>query len=373
MGRNEQAGSALRVREGKTSGLPAARVVEFQAINAFHRFDPMEVVASEKEVHDLVASQPGRAFLLFPEDREHPIRMADELPLRWIRQGPRGSFTVDTCRGEFLAFQIGLYAAREAAEELAAEFGDLTSGAGATIPAGAIRCPNLGGVDWLGRPLRKTVNVARGKVQALWFGVAVPRDAQPGKYRGTLTLRAKNVPASEVKLTLNVADRLLEDAGDSEPWRHSRLRWLDSTIGLDDDVFAPYTPVKAEGRDVSVLGRTVRLAGTGLFSSIVSRFARNVDGIDGPPREILAEPMRLLVLSKPAAQAEGATKPDADDDAPAWQGGKPRIVSRSPGRRLLGGHQHRRRDGTALPRQDGMRRLRELPLDPQGEPCCQTE
>ena len=40
---------------------------------------------------------------------------------------------------------------------------------------GALRCFNTGGVDWLGRSMRKTVSVPRGKVQALWIGVDVLR------------------------------------------------------------------------------------------------------------------------------------------------------------------------------------------------------
>jgi hypothetical protein len=61
----------------------------------------MEVVASAEETQSLLAAHPGRAYLLFPEDRKYPIRMTDELPLRWIRSGPSEAFTGDACRGEF--------------------------------------------------------------------------------------------------------------------------------------------------------------------------------------------------------------------------------------------------------------------------------
>ncbi|HOY58502.1 MAG TPA: DUF6067 family protein, partial [Verrucomicrobiota bacterium] len=68
---------AERLRAGDTSGLEPARVLEFQAINTFHRFDPMEIVASPQETQTLVAAHPGSPYLLFPEDRRHPIRMTD--------------------------------------------------------------------------------------------------------------------------------------------------------------------------------------------------------------------------------------------------------------------------------------------------------
>lgn len=309
-----------RLRTGDTAGLPSARVLEFQAINAFHRFDPMEVVASHEEVDALLAAHLDRPCLLFPEDRQHPIRMTDALPLRWVQDGPRTSFTGEACRGEFYAFQLGLYAARQTVEAVAVEFSDLKSAAGATIPAAALRCVNLGRTDWLGRPMHKLVTAPQGKVQPLWFGVAVPRDTAPGAYEGKLTLRARNLPATPVSLTLNVSGQVLEDAGDADLWRQSRLRWLDSTIGLDEEVFAPYTPVRVSERDraVSLLGRAVRLADSGLLSSITSTFTRNVDGADGPPRELLAEPIRFLV------QPDGAPPV-------TWRGTDPSITARASG------------------------------------------
>ncbi|MBI2929322.1 MAG: hypothetical protein HYY24_26960 [Verrucomicrobia bacterium] len=307
-----------RLRAGDTAGVPVARVLEFQAINSFHRFDPMEVVASAEETKTLLAAHQDRPYLLFPEDRKYPIRMTDELPLRWVRSGPSEAFAGDACRGEFYTWQIGWYASGQPAEEIAAVFSDLRSAAGKTIPAAALRCFNLGGTDWLGRPLRKVVNVPPGKVQALWFGVAVPREAAPGTYRGTVTLRARNTAATPVALTLTVSDQVLEDAGDGDLWRHARLRWLDSTIGLDDEVFPPYSPVAAAGKDLAVLGRAVRLADTGLLSSITSSFTRNVDDLDGAAQELLAEPMRLVV------QPEGGPPV-------TWQSDGPRIVTRAPG------------------------------------------
>ena len=44
---------------------------------------------------------------MFPEDRHYPIRMTEELPLRWIRRGPSSVFAGEALRGEFYAFQLG--------------------------------------------------------------------------------------------------------------------------------------------------------------------------------------------------------------------------------------------------------------------------
>ncbi len=312
-----------QIRAGQTEQFPVAKVLDIQAINDFNRFDPMELIATAEEMKRLLAEHADRPYLLFPEDRRYPIRMTDELPLRWIQAGPSNAFRGEALRGEFYAWQIGLYASGQAVEALTVDFGDLVSANGQKIPASGVRCFNLGGTDWLGRAFRKTLNVPQGKVQALWFGVAVPEDAAAGTYEGTLTIHPGNAPAQEVRVTLAVSDKVSKDAGDGEIWRHSRLRWLDSTIGLDDEVFPPYTAMTLQDRTIGVLGRSVRLSDTGLPASITSTFTRNVDATDAPPQELLAEPMRLVVEpanGRPLAfEGNGPTIVSRAEGAIAWQ------------------------------------------------------
>jgi hypothetical protein len=280
---------------GKTDLLPRAKVLGIEAISEFHRFDPMEVIATADERSRLLTQHRDKPYLLFPEDRRHPIRMTDDLPARWIRTGPGTSFKGEACRGEFYAFQVGLFTSADSLENVGIEFGDLTDDKGNKIPASALRCFNLGGTDWLGKPFRKELRVPRGKVQALWFGVQVAPDAVAGTYRGALTFRARGVAATRFDLTLAVTAQVLADAGDGDLWRHARLRWLDSTIGLDEEVLAPFTPVTVKENTIGVLGRRVQFNDRGLLSSIQSTFSRGVDRVDAPAREILAGPMQLVV------------------------------------------------------------------------------
>lgn len=307
---------ADRVRAGKTAGISAAKVLEFQAINEHHRFDPMEITATAEETRKLQAANAGRPLLLFPEDRRFPIRMSDDLPLRWIESGPRDSFAGEACRNEYYAFQIGVYAIDRNLKNVRVRFSPLKSTAG-SIPAEALQCINAGGVDCSGKPMTRTINVAKGQVQPLWFGVDVSKSAAPGVYQGEVAISADGVPAAVVKLSLDVTDKVLEDRGDSEPWRHSRLRWLNSKINIDDEVFAPYTPVAVDGRSVSVLGRGMHVSDDGMLDGIRSTFGYSVDTIESPPREILADAMKMVF--------ETAAGPIA------WTNEKPHIVSQSSG------------------------------------------
>ena len=145
----------------------------------------------------------------------------------------------------------------------------------------------------------------------------IPPRANPGEYTGQLRFEADGLPATTLDIVLTVGGQPLADGGDGELWRYSRLRWLDSTAGIDDEVAAPYKPVAVKGQTVTVLGRELRLADTGLPAGIASTFSEAVDKADGPPREILARPMQLAVET-----AEGVV---------AWQGGEPRMIEQQSG------------------------------------------
>ena len=257
------------LRRGKWKTLPKAKVVEIQARTEFDRFDPMEVVAHDDEVRQLLIQYPDEQYLLFPENRRYPIRMFEHLPVHWIRKGQSENFHGEAQPGEFYVFQIGLYAARGDVKDLDLVFGDLRSGSGPEILSSAFRCFNLGGVDATGVQFKTAVSVELGNVQPLWVGVRIPSDAK-GTYIGTLQIVPKNGRAKKVKISIKVSGPILLDSGDSDLWRLSRLRWLDSTIAHDDEVTAPYTPLQTRGRTVMCLGREVQFGKTGLPKRITS-------------------------------------------------------------------------------------------------------
>lgn len=92
---------------------------------------------------------------------------------------------------------------------------------------------------------------------------------------------------------MNVSENVIADHGDNEPWRHSRLRWLNSQIGFDDEVIAPYTPLVLKDKTIRCLGREVTLSPLGLPANITSYFKETMTGIGSDGRSILAAPMVL--------------------------------------------------------------------------------
>jgi hypothetical protein len=296
--------AAEALAQGAWRSLPEAELVEIQARGEFHRFDPMEVIATAAETEALLALFPQAPYLLFPEDRRSPIRMTHDLPAKWVQEGPRETFAGSAQPNEYYVFQVGVWAARQAIPSLAVEFTGLTADGKPAIPAAAMTCFNLGGTDWLGRRLVRTVSVAQGTVQALWFGVQVPRDAA-GVYRGSLTVRPEGAEVRRVSLELRVEGELLADSGDGELWRMARLRWLNSSLGLDDEVVPPYTPIQVAGDTLRILGRSATFGSVGLPASIVSN-----------GREILAAPLAFI------AETEGG--------AVAWTAGGTEMLKQAP-------------------------------------------
>jgi hypothetical protein len=271
-------------RYRRAGDLPRARVIDIQGRTEFDRPDPMEFTSSEAEVRSLLDRHPGRPFLVFAESRQHPVRMYEGIPLRWIESGPSDGFHGRARRGEFYVFQLAAWAARAQVEDVTLDFSALRSASGSTIPASAIRCFNLGGKDWLGGRFRKSVAIPKGRVGTLWCGVEVPRDAAAGAYSGAVVFRARDSQPVRLRLSLDVETDLALDSGDDDSWRMSRLRWLDSTIGLEQTPTRPYTPLEVRGLAVACLGREVRFGALALPESIRSN-----------GREILAAPVAFMV------------------------------------------------------------------------------
>ncbi len=287
--------NGLKGQTNSLQGLPKARVLEFQAIDEFNSFYPMEVVAFEAEVDSMLSRHP-ESYLLFPEDRSNPIRMQSELPARWVTDGPKNSYSATASRGEFFVFQIGIYAARQQLDKLKIRAPDLVcQGCESLIPADNLRCFNLGGIDWTGARFENVVTVEKREIEALWFGIQIPQTVSPGSYAGSLSISPGNAPPQEVVIELDVTDEVLEDSGDSQLRSQSRLRWLDSTIALDDSVAQPYIPLKRQGTELSCLGRKINLGPSGLPTSIESFFAPEMTHVGTAGREMLQAPIRFSI------------------------------------------------------------------------------
>ena len=257
----------------------------------------MRLTASSEALAGLLNEKPLAGYFCFTEDRMHDIRLTDAIPRRWTERTPasRTQFRGETLPGEFYTWQVGVYSPWQELNNLSVAFSDYKNEKGERILASAFRCVNLGGIGSDGKPFRKKVDVAKGSVQALWIGADIPAKAT-GTYKGTVTVKASNTTTPvTIACELTVEGSPIEEQGDNEGWRKTRLRWLDATIGSADEPTAPYIPVELKNRTFSWMGGALEIAENGLPASIVTRYGQ-ANRIDSQrANEVLSGGMQFVI------------------------------------------------------------------------------
>jgi len=273
------------IKSRKKKNIPKAELTEFQARTSFDSFYPMEVTALKSEKDSLIKTQ-NADFLVFPEDRKFPIRMLDEIPQKWIQTGPSDEFQGEAQRNEYYTFQLGVFAAQKDLEDVKVEFSGLKDGE-TEISAEKFTCFNTGGIGPYGEPFTKRLDVENGDVQPLWIGVDIPENIEKGNYSGTVKVMSASSEPQTIQVDLKISGDVLTDRGDSEPWRHSRLRWLNSTLGIDDQPTKQYQPIAfLGGSTYGFTGKTMTLSENGFPQSFKVR-----------DTEILNRPVSFVIES----------------------------------------------------------------------------
>ena len=279
---------------------------------SFHGFTKMELIALPSELAPLKTG----GMNAWMESRANMVRMFDHVPAHWARGGETLSLHGNALVGEYWTFQTGLYANGVALDGVQVEFSDLkSSSGGGSIPASAMTCFNLGGNDQHGLPFVKQVAVKSGMVAALWFGIGLPADVSvKGTFAGNLTITAAGGHSRTLSLMLSVSvpsdGKPLELHGDADVYKMRRLRWLDSTLGADEEVSVPFTNItlhtSSSGFVVGVVNKEVTIGANGLPSqAVVSAQKMRAGKNTTVPFTVLAEPLSFTVLvgGKPVQMA----------------------------------------------------------------------
>lgn len=276
------------------NSLPKSQLVQFQSIDPFNSFYPMEIIATKNEVEDLIKKNPAD-YLLFPEKRENSIRMTSDIPLKWIQDGVANQITGRALKGEYFTFQLGVFAVQKQLENIEVQFSGLSYRDSVVTDAEIFSSFNTEGTDLEGKHFKKTLDVEKGKVQALWIGVQIPEKITAGEYKSIIRIKPANSNESEIELHLIIPEESILAHGDDEPGRLSRLRWLNSTLAEDDEIVAPYSALQLNGNTVSCLGREVTFGKNGFPESIKSFYSESVTKVQENGKEILAAPVNLIV------------------------------------------------------------------------------
>ncbi len=237
-----------------------------------------------------------QSFLIYPELRENPIKWFDSIPEGKIEAALRSSlFKMAAQPGEFYVYQVGVWALCSDLHDVRVEFSDLKKGGypGEMIPAQNMTCFNEGGINFKGKKFTKTIDVKAGRIQSLWMGIDLS-DKDKGTYSGSVTV---SVGAEKhiIPLQLIVSGEVVHNHGYNQGKRLSRLSWLNSNVGIDDQITKGYLPVKVEGNNISILGRTMSIEKNGLPASIISFFSPSNQKMNEKGEPIVNQPFRFII------------------------------------------------------------------------------
>lgn len=260
-----------------------AEAVAYHAAGERESFAPMGFPASPDELQVLRRRHPGKNLLLFPESRSRPVEMTRSIPALWIRRGAYVPLDAVVRRGEFFAFQVGVYAFSDA--EVRVDTGAMPWPTRSLLTEGV----RADGSEFTNRPVR----LLGGEVRTLWFVTEVPPDAPFGGHTGSIRIGPEHACVA-----LGVTEgEPVADGGVRDLRSMARLGWLDSRKAQDHSLVAPFRPVVVDGgrRRMEILGRSVVLGADGFPERIASTFSDEVTTFGGAERAILDGPVRLDV------------------------------------------------------------------------------
>ena len=274
---------AATAEEETLRSLPQAQYMGMQARRAFGNFSDMELVATPSE---MAVAGGLDSFLLIPADRMRPLRLTNsttgDFPIGWLGAPALGDHRHDAQAvlggdtvvqpGEWVALQLGVWARNESLEVTA-----VTMHGDSQLIAN-FSCISLGGNDYSGVPFTKQWRLPAGRLSALWMGVHIPvAPVMPRSLTGSLEVTLRQGDSSSVfnvsvPVALSVSGAAILNSGDNQPEKLSRLRWLDSQIGVSDHVPKPFTAVDtsdwAHNRTLRILGRSISIGLCGLPQSV---------------------------------------------------------------------------------------------------------
>jgi hypothetical protein len=299
--------------------LAAARVKAIQSRDEFNSFYPMEVIATKSETVNLINSYMDKDFLIFPEDRLLSIRMKEDLPQKWIEDKPFRQLDGSALRGEYFTFQLGVYPVSKEMKNVQVSFSNLKDGSGKVlIEAGELTCINTGGRNWDNTLFRKSIDIKKSNIQALWCGVMIPEELKKCSLRGTVTVSGEGMKPESVNYRIEVSDKQIINHGDNQPEKMTRLRWLNSEMEFNDDLIKPFTEVKRDKQELSILGRKIILNDLGLPSDYISFFSPDVTALTGEGNKVLSGPMNFAIETADRINLQWKNRALSFDDKSQW-------------------------------------------------------
>ncbi|MBS1932424.1 MAG: hypothetical protein JST96_00395, partial [Bacteroidetes bacterium] len=111
---------------------------------------------------------------------------------------------------------------------------------------------------------------------------------------GKAIVSAKDVQAVSINITLNISDSVIQNGGVNEPYKQTRLKWLNSTLAQENSVIAPYTALQVSNKTISLLGRKLEINEDGFPKQIQTFFTEEMTSYQQQANNILSAPIHFV-------------------------------------------------------------------------------
>ena len=273
----------------------ASLLLSFLFFNSYAQHEADEFISTREATRQLDQQYPQPLLVVFPEIKESPIKWDDSLSLKWLKNNYDVTpYILHAQPGEYFVFQLGAWAVDQDVKNVRLHFSDLKNDGNEIISSGKITCFNAGGINYRGNPFTKTINIPAEKVQALWVGIDLPAAAK-GEYNGTISVSADGILSKKIKIKLQVSGMIMANHGFDEGKSLSRLAWLNSTAGIDNNITKGYIPVSRSGSTIHILGRSIKIGANGLPEKITSYFSPSNQSVSAKGEDIIDAPFHFIV------------------------------------------------------------------------------
>ncbi len=251
-------------------------------------------ISTEEALSKFGSQLTDKSFLAFLQVREEPLKWYDSIPESCLNRAVKNDiYQLKAQPGEIFVYQVGVWALKTDVRNLQLKFSDLKSEKGALIPGEKMTCYNLEGVNFKGKSFSKKVNIQTGRLQALWIGIDL-ENIPEGSYKGIVEVLSDG-NTQKVQLELNISGEKITNHGYDRGAGLSRLNWLNSKMGIDEETTNGYSSVQKEGNLLRILGRTLFVGENGLPSSINSFFDGSNEQVVSNGKAIVGKPFRFII------------------------------------------------------------------------------
>lgn len=159
-------------------------------------------------------------------------------------------------------------------------------------------CINTQCTDKFGREYQREIPLHGSNVAPVFIIVRAKAENEGKTARLKITVKT-DLGAETAQIELSFSGEYIKNGGFDEPWRLSRLLWLNSSRFLDDSPVQPYFEPRVSKSVISVLGRDIALSKSGLPQDAVSYFDEGVQLCPDAQAHLLSSPVKFEIKGCP--------------------------------------------------------------------------